>query len=66
MTNSELRSLDGVGAEGRASNFAEGPIVAVDQDACWFDKPRRSICRLAAIGPLLAMVATIMSPPTNV
>ena len=69
MTNSELCSLDdGVDAEARASNFVDGPIVAVtlNQDACWFDKPHGSICRLAAIAPLLAMVATTMAPPTNV
>ena len=78
MTDSELCSLDdGVDAQATASNFEEGPIVdrctamlpgavTLNQDACWFDKPHGSICRLAANGSLLVMVATTMAPPVNV
>ncbi len=66
MTNSEPRSLAGVDTEGRASNFADRLIVAVplNQDACWIEKP--PICHLVAIAPLLARVATTMTPPKNV
>lgn len=66
MTNFELCSLVGVETEGRASNFADGPIVSVtlNQETCRFDKPPS--CRLAAITPLLAMVATTMTLPRNV
>ena len=69
MTSSDSGLVDGMDAEARITIFVDGPIAAVtlDQDACWFDKPHGSICRrLAAIAPLLAMVATTMTPLANV
>ena len=69
MTDSECCSPDdGVDAEAAASNFVNGPFGAaiLNHDACWFDRPCASICCLAAIAPLLAMVATTMAPPENV
>ena len=73
MTDSELCSLDDeVDAQATASNLEDWPIVdrrtamlpgavTLNQNACWFDKPHGSICRLAANASLLVMVAVIMA-----
>ena len=68
MTDFALCSLDdGVDGEATASNFVDGPIVAVtpNQDACWFDKTHSSVCRLATFAPFLVMIATTMAPPAE-
>ncbi|MCA6107178.1 hypothetical protein [Bradyrhizobium cenepequi] len=69
-TDSEICGVDDrVDAEATASNFADMPTVDrctvvlpgavnLNQDACWFDKPHGSICRLAAPALLFMMVAT--------